>query len=73
MDEYKLTHDYWSKKVNAHIQIYQPILTEEERARRMQRIHDAAVQLALANRRHEARKQQEASRGHHISVRAGSQ
>lgn len=59
MDEYKLTHDYWSKKVNAHIQIYQPILTEEERAKRMQRVHDAAVQVALANRRHEARKKQE--------------
>ena len=57
MDEYVLTHDYWSKKVNAHVKIYQPILTEEERARRMQKIHDAAVNLARANRRAEARRQ----------------
>lgn len=59
MDEYVLTHDYWSKKVNAHVKIYRPILTDEERARRMQRVHDAAVNLVLANRRAEAKQREQ--------------
>lgn len=62
MDEMVLTHDYWSKDGKAHIKIYQPILTEEERAKRMKAIHDAAVKVVLANRRHEAKKRQEAQK-----------
>lgn len=61
MDELVLTHDFWSKNGKAHIKIYQPILTEEERAKRMKAIHDAAVNVVLANRRYEAQKQQEAT------------
>lgn len=57
MDGYILTHDYIHG--NAHIKIYQPILTEEERAKRMAAIHKAAVNLALANRQYEARKKQQ--------------
>lgn len=33
------------KKPNATIRVYRPILTEEERKRRMARINDAAIAL----------------------------
>ena len=42
---------------NAIIRIHRPVLTEEERAKRMKAIEQAAVNLALANRRAEALKQ----------------
>lgn len=56
MDEY-----YFEKTItmpNAVINIYRPIITEEERARRVKAIEEAAVRLALANRRAEALKRQ---------------
>lgn len=43
---------------NAIIRIHQPILTEEERAKRMKAIEQAAINLARANRRAEVLKQQ---------------
>lgn len=33
------------KDAGATIRVYRPILTEEERARRMKRLHDAAAEL----------------------------
>lgn len=42
----------------AIIKINRPVLTDEERARRMKAIEKAAVNLVLANRRAEARKLQ---------------
>lgn len=33
------------EKPGAIIRVYRPILTEEERARRMKRLHDAAANL----------------------------
>lgn len=42
----------------AIIKMNRPVLTEEERARRMKAIEKAAVNLARANRRAEARKLQ---------------
>lgn len=42
----------------AIIRINRPILTEEERAKRMKAIEKAAINLARANRRAEALKQQ---------------
>lgn len=41
---------------NAIIRIHHPVLTEEERARRMKAIEKAAINLVLANRRAEAAK-----------------
>lgn len=43
---------------NAIIRIHRPVLTEDERAKRMKAIEQAAINLALANRRAEALKQQ---------------
>ena len=43
---------------NAIIRIHQPVLTEDERAKRMAAIEKAAIKLVLANRRHEALKRQ---------------
>lgn len=43
---------------NAIIRIYHPDLTDEERAKRMKAIEQAAINLALANRRAEASKNQ---------------
>lgn len=43
---------------NAIIRIYHPDLTDEERAKRMKAIEQAAINLALANRRAEALKKQ---------------
>ena len=40
-DTYVLTNTYQDEK--AIIRVYRPVLTEEERARRMQRLHDAAA------------------------------
>lgn len=45
---------------NAIIRIHQPVLTEEERAKRMAAIEKAAINLARANLRHEALMQQKA-------------
>lgn len=45
---------------NAIIRIHQPVLTEEERAKRMEAIEKAAINLARANLRHEALMQQKA-------------
>lgn len=45
---------------NAIIRIHSPVLTEEERAKRMKAIEEAAVRVALANRRAEALKMQQA-------------
>lgn len=45
----------------AIIRINRPILTEEERAKRMKAIEKAAINLARANRRAEALKQQKAA------------
>lgn len=42
----------------AIIKINRPVLTDEERARRMKAVEKAAVNLVLANRRAEARKLQ---------------
>lgn len=39
---------------NAIIRIHRPVLTEEERAKRMKAIEKAAINLALANQRAEA-------------------
>ena len=44
----------------AIIRINRPVLTEEERAKRMKAIEKAAVNLARANRRAEAMAKQEA-------------
>lgn len=33
---------------NAIVRVYSPILTEEERAARMKRVHDAAARLLMA-------------------------
>lgn len=63
MDGYVLTHDYISKNGNAHIKIYQPILTEEERAKRMAAIHKAAVNLAIANRKYETQQRKQGKAG----------
>ncbi len=52
-DEMYLFAEYDSP--NAHVKIYRPILTEEERARRMKRIHDAACRLVIAEERRKAR------------------
>ena len=46
---------------NAIVRMYRPILTEEERARRMKAIEKAAVNLVLANRRLEEQRQRELS------------
>lgn len=46
---------------NAIIRIYHPDLTDEERAKRMKAIEQAAINLALANRRAEASKNQGAA------------
>lgn len=43
---------------NAIIRIHRPILTEDERAKRMAAIKEAARKLAIANRRAEALQQQ---------------
>lgn len=43
---------------NAIIRIHQPVLTEEERAKRMATIEKAAINLARANLRYEALKRQ---------------
>lgn len=43
----------------AIITIHRPILTEEERARRMKAIEKAAINLVLANRRAEALRQKQ--------------
>lgn len=43
---------------NAIIRIHRPVLTEEERAKRMKAIEQAAINLARANRRAEALKMQ---------------
>ena len=43
---------------NAIIRIHHPVLTEEERAKRMKAIERAAINLVLANRRAEAQKKQ---------------
>lgn len=43
---------------NAIIRIHQPVLTEEERAKRMAAIEKAAINLARANLRYEALKRQ---------------
>lgn len=40
----------------AIIKIYRPVLTEEERAKRMKAIEKAAINLAIANRKAEALK-----------------
>lgn len=41
---------------NAIIRIHHPVLTEEERAKRMKAIEKAAINLVRANRRAEAAK-----------------
>lgn len=43
---------------NAIIRIHHPALTEEERAKRMKAIEQAAINLAIANLRAEALKKQ---------------
>lgn len=43
---------------NAIIRIHRPVLTEEERAKRMKAIEQAAINLVRANRRAEALKRQ---------------
>lgn len=43
---------------NAIIRIHHPDLTDEERAKRMKAIEQAAINLALANRRAEALRKQ---------------
>lgn len=43
----------------AIITIHRPILTEEERAKRMKAIEKAAINLALANRRAEILRQKQ--------------
>lgn len=48
---------------NAIVRMYKPILTEEERARRMKDIEKAAINLVLANRRAESQRQRELSEG----------
>lgn len=40
---------------NAIITMYRPILTEEERAKRMKKIHDAACDLWIAEEKRKAR------------------
>lgn len=42
----------------AHIRIHFPDISDEENARRMKAVEQAAVNLAIANRRAEALKQQ---------------
>jgi len=49
MDEYFLSKVLTTP--DAVINIYRPMLTEEERAQRMKEIKRAAVDLAIANRR----------------------
>lgn len=59
-DTYYLADEYYYK--NAFVRVWRPILTEEERARRMERIRQAATALlqdayareALAKERKEA-------------------
>ena len=48
--------------VRSYITTYRPILTEEERARRMKLIHDAAADLLLATYRAKAKKEREGKR-----------
>ena len=43
---------------NAIIRIHRPVLTEEERAKRMKAIEQAAIRLVIANMRAEAMKAQ---------------
>lgn len=49
------------KTPNAIIRIHHPDLTKEERAKRMKAIETAAVNLALANLRAEAHREQHRS------------
>lgn len=42
-DEYILEREIVDEKF--HIRVFRPVLTEEERERRMKRIHDAAASL----------------------------
>lgn len=42
-DEYLLDREIIDEKF--HIRVFRPVLTEDERARRMKRIHDAAERL----------------------------
>lgn len=59
MDKEYIMTEFRTK--NAIVRMYKPILTEEERAKRMKAIEKAAANLALANLRAEAlRKQKEA-------------
>lgn len=44
---------------NAIITIHRPILTEEERAKRMKAIHDAACKLVIANENLRRQKEKE--------------
>lgn len=59
-EEYTMT-EFRTK--NAIVRMYRPILTEEERAKRMKAIEKAAINLVLANRRAESRRQRELSEG----------
>lgn len=47
----KQQDEYMEPKVyefpNAIVRVYRPILTDEERARRMKQIHDAAAKLLM--------------------------
>lgn len=49
-----ITQEFITEK--AIIRIHRPVLTEEERAKRMKAIEKAAINLARANRRAEAMK-----------------
>lgn len=56
MQEETTVEEYTTK--NAIVRIHHPVLTEEERAKRMEAIEKAAIRVILSARRAEALKQQ---------------
>lgn len=52
------THSYTSERGN-HITVRRPELTEEERAKRMEAIKQAAIRLVIATEKNKIHKQKE--------------
>ena len=59
-DEYKLAFEIRDKK--AHIIVYEPIITKEERDRRMNELKDAVRDFWVDHYRQQARKARETER-----------
>lgn len=56
------------ERPNCIIRVYRPILTDEERERRMKRIHDAAAALLMAVMRNEQKKKSQKAASSELDI-----